>query len=140
MLVEHNGRLFPYNNTYRSLRGSKCCCAESDEKTLLIAQYRRRVENGLGIFEEIPSDEKPFLDLADFDDSILQDKKFRRTVFGIIRKLKRATTTQVRQRLKNKYSDVVLQYFFDWCVEHRLLFVKEITHQNKQKTCYYYVR
>jgi hypothetical protein len=92
------------------------------------------------LFEKVYNDSKDNTAIEIIDDSILHNKKFRRTVFAMIRRAKRATVSQIVGRYKYKYSKAVLQYFLDWCVDHRLLFLKEVIHQNHQKTCYYYVR
>jgi hypothetical protein len=137
MLVEQNGHILPCRISYDDLSRHENCYAESYEKMLLIEQYRHRIENGQGIFEDPPLDEEPLLEI---DESILHDKKFRRTIFAVIRKMKKATLAQVRERLNYKYTQTVLQYFFDYCVENKLLFIREVQNRNKQKICYYHLR
>jgi hypothetical protein len=119
------------------------CYAYSCEKTLLIHKYRQRIEDGLGIFEKPPENELPLEEtdsILEDEISILTDKKFKRAVFAFIRKFKKVTLLHVRRSIKMKYSIAALRYFFDWCVEHQLLYEEEVVHQSKQKICYYYVR
>jgi hypothetical protein len=137
MLIEQNGNIIPYQALYEKVKHSERCRAESCEKALLLHQYRRRVENGLGVFEEPPKAESP---LSEIDKSILNDKKFRRAVLSFIKKSKEANLKQIKQHVKSTYTSDTLRYFFNWCIENNLLFMKEVIHQNKQKTCYYYIR
>ncbi|MDR2115856.1 MAG: hypothetical protein LBP87_05690 [Planctomycetaceae bacterium] len=137
MLVEQNGHLVPYQRLHKKVLCLERCFAESHEKRLLLHEYRRRIERGMGIFEEIPKGEPSF---DEVDESILKDKKFRSAVLSFIRKTKGASLSQIKRHVKSKYTSVTLCYFFDWCIANNLLFMREVFHQNKRKTCYYYIR
>lgn len=140
MLVQRNGHIAPYHDTYRDAFSPAYCYAVSAEKKLLIERYRQRIENGLGIFETPPAGEE----FCVSSDSVIRaaskligSKRFRRIVFAMIRKAKKITVAQATERFKHKYSTAVLQYFFDWCVKNKLLLFDETVYRKKKKTFYY---